>query len=1469
MADAANLLSILRGTAPAPAPPRPPSPTSLYTTAPTSASASIHSINAQPSPQPPASAAQAQHELERLFQSAFSTPHPSSFASSLPLPGAPSNPPQQHQQSMQAATGAGAGAASNALLSLLQGVGSPAEAPMPTPQSTELLAQPQAPQSPPGGNAQALLAQLMGEARSPLSPPPPVGLAQIAMGGSTSPARLALATPSTAGQDHAREQAEASTREAALAATEQATPTKSTSAAVLGSTSSPAKSPVSAPNFSFASPFDFLAQTHAQDQAAKRLHAHEPVSPTSQSQQTRLPLSSLPPHLRASTDDARPRSANSGTSDESEEHQGPPPPPVHSVMSHASHTSSPSATLPSSPTTAALPSSPSTVTSPTTSSTFPLTYLTTSHLPLPSSTPFAPSWAPQGLRIPRSALAPSSPQSLSIRLSDAHFDSLALMAPLVTPITLFNVPAAYTCGGAKTAGIWEGGIAYATKGGKIRVIDRESGARLLLKPLGRDKSELVCLEVAGGGKEGTRSVASASRDGRLTVWEVPEQFADGETASYRPLLSLSSQSTSAASGPRFPLVRFHPRYPDVSVLGVVLNDGRVCVLDVAEAARRGAEGGEERLYECGQAAMCGETVSDTARGEQAIVDFAFSPDGSAFAVLTSDANYSIRSTAAPSETLLSGALPSSSSSPSSIAFLADAAQPLPTALAISSAQGTHIALVPLVGTGSGVAAATIELNLPAEPSPALAELNFSHLAYHQQTNTLLVSSSLRGSLFAFRLAFNHAGLPVEAPADDAAFFAALGSRPTPRPDSPWSADEDALPLALRIDHVLETPTPSPVLNFALDAVPHSSPSSQAQLETGPFGGPMPAAVQKVPFGALVLHPGGIHHVALSAEKPRAYSASRRRSTFAVAPADAVGSPDLDAGGRTTETEQDEFEAAMAAGRRMSLEGSIYVSSEVEVVVEELDDVDREAQRRASQVQFDFDEAADDKPSVDEPAAGDLANALPTGEGRKDIKLAGPVVNAAIRSMKASKAAPRPLPAPFEVSPASGDASPQRPRPHSPVMTPAPLATSPSRSPHPRADKTSDVLRELRRIENAVPNRIEKVVARELEKHAHRLEEERALEQTAATAREETMLKLVSQSVTKSTGRLVESAVKEQIKAQIVPAIGKIVTGAVQDEVAKSVRDAVKQAVPDEMEKLLLRPDLALHFKRNFSAAIAPSLERSVSQVVVNGLVPSFKQTLSTAVDSIMQSVRQEMVDVRKEIVHEQSGAVAVLEEQVGSLTSEVASLKAMLGRMEGLVLALSAPTGPNAIAVSPSTHQPPPPHSPRQSQSGYPLPPIPRTETPPERYEDLFTNAMQPSEEPEFKALAHLLNSSPPARIENVFPPPPAQPKLSMAVVLSLAYRTSQLLKAKEAPLDDEGRKQLQWLRKAITACDGKQPPEFVAMIPRILDTVLSNLVQRGRFCMALGDAAGAGEIRVIEQYARARAALFADGGESLEGFRR
>lgn len=331
-----------------------------------------------------------------------------------------------------------------------------------------------------------------------------------------------------------------------------------------------------------------------------------------------------------------------------------------------------------------------------------------------------------------------------------------------------------------------------------------------------------------------------------------------------------------------------------------------------------------------------------------------------------------------------------------------------------------------------------------------------------------------------------------------------------------------------------------------------------------------------------------------------------------------------------------------------------------------------------------------------------------------------------------------------------------------------------------------------------------------------------------------------------------------------------------------------------MEKVLLRPDVTAHLSRNFSSSIAPSLERSLMAVVTQGVIPPFNQLLGRAVDACVSSVHREMVDVRKEIVKEQSEAVIVLEEEVHLLRRDVTDLKAALERMEGLVISLRStpPQAPQAVA-------PPPPApavvSPRQQQqqfqqaqqrpqqrqtsssypqqqqeqSPYSLPPIPRAQTPPEAYEETFTNVLQPQHEPAFSSLVHLINSSPASRQDVVFPPAPRPPKLSPPVILSLAYRLAQVIASDDSPLNDDGRKQLGWLRRSVTSMDpSRQSPEVAEFTPRILESVVTSLHTRAKQLHAIQDRRGLEELRGVEAYARAQLRIFAEGGVR-ESFRR
>ncbi|GAA5889760.1 hypothetical protein JCM6882_004314 [Rhodosporidiobolus microsporus] len=1697
--SAADLLAILRGTAPAPpAPPPPPQPqrtpsaTSVYHTPLASSANSI--VNVQPhngQGGAGAGAGQGQQQqgkgnegLEQLFR-AFGQQHPSSGGGTPQQPSMPGALPQQPV--LRKTSSSGADTAS--LLSLLRGGGGgggggsgssnaqTSSAAIPSSEKTTPAAAaptappparaPPLPMSPQGGTAGELLASLMG--------------------GATSTTRSVPAP--------------AAATNGAPPASSTGSPVSPTAAAVKEDEKekTPQK-PLGQPNFAFVSPFDVLDKLHAEDKAK----ASAPSSPSSSSVQKKPPLSSVPSHLLQPL--RSPGSVGSTSSASASEAEDSPavfaslpsieqvareiaPPPASSSPAPSSSTASSALPLPG----LGSGSNGSTSTS-TAASTFPTQFLAAQYLssaspsassPLrasftpapPSSTAPAtrPSYAPSGLRLPRPPSTPhpqqAQPQTLRIDPSAPHLDSLAPHATASTPITLMESRGEYVGGGsgraaARRAGTWERGIVYAmgagggkgkkdgkgVKGGKgkggakVRVIERESGARGVLKlaPPSSSSSadekgkkeregedEIVDLRVAPAAKKDDdgserewRHVAVASREGRVVLWAVSERFGgegeggegkegEGEMKSTKILdLDFSAPSPTTTPAPTPTLVRFHPLYPSSPLLAIVFSEGAAVVLDVEKAAAKAMDG--KTAWEVVGGA--GERV-EVGEGEgESILDLAFSPDGSALALITSLARYSVRSTASPSFSIFGGAIPlppsaasgpagtanggggSSSGSSSTVtpaplaksdapatpppqpcevlflsptstsssSFAAAAAtsplvrssaspSPPPAALAVSFTRGTEVVVFPLSAASPLPAGAVTSLSFPPPPPSLLSaeeaeKTHYAHLAFHPPTHSLVVSSTLRGSLWAFRLAFppSHPIFSSTGELGDADFLTTVAN-----------ADRMAgeLPRAVRVEHVLETPVGSgAVVSFMLSpSSPSSSPSSSDSAQPAALDAKAPRpqaamAAGKTPFDVLVTHAKGIDLVQVVAERPREYGVGtaagrgegrgevrievreetvRREETseklpmaaFAFGNANPFGAAaggmnghgglhprdrehehDSDLLEHEHDSDADDFERAMAAGRRMSLEGSIYVSSEVEVCVEEPEHWEKEIEFTAGEMNgAPHPHPEDREESVDEPAMGDLGAAgLPL---TPNVEVAPPPANAA------SSSSPSRVGSNLSPSLAAVAALP----PRSPKRAAGANSGGNGGGGANTPQQEAEVIRELRRIEQGFRGEIGKVVRGELEKHVHHLEEDRLHALESTTAREETLLKLALQAVKKDTTKLVENAVREQVQRYV----GPVVKEAVRGEVGRGVEGAVRQVLPAELDKQLSRPDIAFPLSASIATTIAPPLERSLTHALMSAVVPSLERQLASAVDGLVTSIRQEMLDVRKEIVQEQSGAVAVLEDEVGALKSEVAGLRV---QMEQLLDAFAASriqppvgsprmgqlpqqqqqqqrrpapapaapqlaTGPNALPTAPYHHGIPASLSSASLASvagasvggggsaAYPLPPIPRTHTPPERYEELFTETMQPQHEPEFTALVHLINSSPAGRIDAVFPPVSVgggAPRISMAVVLSLAFRLSQVLASRDGRMDDEGRRMLAWLRRAVTACDGKQPPEFHDMIPRILSQVLEHLITRGRRLAMVGDTAGVNEIRLIEQYARARLSLFQQGGgEGVEGFRR
>lgn len=175
----------------------------------------------------------------------------------------------------------------------------------------------------------------------------------------------------------------------------------------------------------------------------------------------------------------------------------------------------------------------------------------------------------------------------------------------------------------------------------------------------------------------------------------------------------------------------------------------------------------------------------------------------------------------------------------------------------------------------------------------------------------------------------------------------------------------------------------------------------------------------------------------------------------------------------------------------------------------------------------------------------------------------------------------------------------------------------------------------------------------------RLEDARANEQAADFIRQEKILKLISTELTKNTTRVVEMAVKAEVQQSVLPALENItkteVKAALNNQISKGLAESMKQAsvplltsiplltffqnLPNEIERLLLRPDVSNHIARTFSGAVTPLVEKHVKDAITKTLIPAYSQQSSSMHQELSREIHGEILNLKKEIVTWQSEAL--------------------------------------------------------------------------------------------------------------------------------------------------------------------------------------------------------------------------------------
>jgi hypothetical protein len=85
--------------------------------------------------------------------------------------------------------------------------------------------------------------------------------------------------------------------------------------------------------------------------------------------------------------------------------------------------------------------------------------------------------------------------------------------------------------------------------------------------------------------------------------------------------------------------------------------------------------------------------------------------------------------------------------------------------------------------------------------------------------------------------------------------------------------------------------------------------------------------------------------------------------------------------------------------------------------------------------------------------------------------------------------------------------------------------------------------------------------------------------------------------------------------------------------------AFHQALPNELERLLLRPEISTHIARTFSANVTPLVERHVKDTISQVLVPNFQQTAIRMQNELASEFSSEIISIKKEVLAWQSEAI--------------------------------------------------------------------------------------------------------------------------------------------------------------------------------------------------------------------------------------
>ncbi|KAJ9097539.1 hypothetical protein QFC19_006713 [Naganishia cerealis] len=371
--------------------------------------------------------------------------------------------------------------------------------------------------------------------------------------------------------------------------------------------------------------------------------------------------------------------------------------------------------------------------------------------------------------------------------------------------------------------------------------------------------------------------------------------------------------------------------------------------------------------------------------------------------------------------------------------------------------------------------------------------------------------------------------------------------------------------------------------------------------------------------------------------------------------------------------------------------------------------------------------------------------------------------------------------------------------------------------------------------------------------------------TQETERQQTLVTLINDVIERDVKNSLQQIISNQIDKKVIPLVAETLrqqtANAFSSQIPAQINSALQDTVLSQVERSLIP-----HLGRTFTATLSPIVERNVRALISDNLIPRFVESVDSISDELSTAIHREMLEVRKDVLVEQStqlkSAEAMIQSmaasmktligQVSDLSDQVKELKALQaqaqmqsrGSRASFTLQESMPQ-PSASGPAPlppiSTPQTLPTASQQHSvvaprpvgiagplaQTNVPNvpPPATRSDSSLAGAEEEFLNALMTMSDAEL--IGFIMSKSDKTQV--YLPAPGQQPSpLSQQVLLTMIHRLTKAM----TPLPTatvEYQTLLQWIHRTAYLIDGKQPDirDFFEPVKRALTSDYQALIDR------------------------------------------